>query len=68
MDSFLEIKSLSAEEQQKILDEIKKKIEEKKKNGILSEREIRDIEEMRLCPLPDILDVQNVYESITFDD
>jgi len=68
MDSFLEIKSLSAEEQQKILDEIKKKIEEKKKNGILSEREIRDIEEMRLRPLPDILDVQNVYESITFDD
>ena len=68
MDSFLEIKSLSAEEQKKILDKIQKKIEEKKKTGILSEHEIRDIEEMKLQPLPDILDIQSVFESITFDD
>jgi hypothetical protein len=63
MSDFLEIKSLSKQAQEKILEEIKKRIEEKKKAGLLTERDIREIEEMRLYPLPDIQDVQNVYES-----
>lgn len=63
MSDFLEIKSLSKQAQEKILEEIKKRIEEKKKTGLLTERDIREIEEMRLYPLPDIQDVQNVYES-----
>lgn len=68
MEKFFEIKSMSPEEQQKLKDEIEKKIEDKKKSGIMTEKEIREIEEMRLRPLPDILDVQSVYESLSFDD
>jgi len=63
MSDFLEIKSISKQAQKKILEEIEKRIEEKKKAGLLTEREIREIEEMRLNPIPDIQDVQNVYES-----
>ncbi len=68
MDSFFDIKSMDAEEQKKIAQEIKRRIEEKKKSGILTEKEVREIEEMKLRPLPDIMDVQGVYESITFDE
>ena len=66
MSNFLEIKCLEKEEQEKILKEIEKRISEKKKEGLLTEREIQEIEEMRLRPLPDILDVQSVYEDILF--
>jgi len=63
MSDFLEVKSLNKQAQKKIVEEIKKRIEEKKKAGLLTERDIREIEEMRLHTLPDIQDVQNVYES-----
>ena len=66
MSNFLEIKCVEKKEQEKILKEIDKRISEKKKEGLLTEREIQEIEEMRLCPLPDILDVQSVYEDILF--
>jgi 2-oxo-4-hydroxy-4-carboxy--5-ureidoimidazoline (OHCU) decarboxylase len=66
MSNFLEIKCLEKEEQEKILKEIDKRISEKKKEGLLTEREIQEIEEMRLHPLPDILDVQSVYKDILF--
>ena len=63
MSDFLEIKSLSEEAQKKILEEIERRIKEKKKEGIFTEREIREIEEMRLHPLPDIQDLQSVYDN-----
>ncbi len=63
MSDFLEIKSLNKTTQKKILEEIEKRIAAKKKAGLLTERDIREVEEMRLHPLPDIQDVQNVYES-----
>jgi len=66
MSDFLEIKSLSKSAQKKILEEIERRIAEKKKAGLLTERDIREIEEMRLHRLPDIQDVQNVYESHLF--
>jgi len=66
MLEFLEIKSLDKETRRKIREDIEKKIREKKKEGILTEREVREIEEMRLQPLPDIQDVQNVYEDHLF--
>jgi len=66
MNDFFEIKCLSKEDQRKILDEIEKKIEEKKKEGLLTEREIREIEMMRLRPLSDTLDVQSIYEDHMF--
>jgi hypothetical protein len=66
MDDFLEIKSLKREDQKKILDEITRRIEEKKKKGVFTEKEIQEIEKMELHPLPDILDVQSVYESFLY--
>jgi hypothetical protein len=66
MSNFLEIKSLKDEDQKKILAEIFNRIEEKKKNGVFTEKEIREIEKMDLHPLPDILDVQSVYESFMY--
>lgn len=64
MADFLEIKCLKSDEQRKILVKIKKRIAEKEKEGLFAEREIREIEEMKLHPLPDILDVQSVYEDL----
>jgi hypothetical protein len=66
MSDFLEIKSLKKEEQKKVLDEILKRIEEKKKKGIFTDKEIQEIAKMELHPLPDILDVQSVYESFLY--
>ena len=64
MTDFLEIKCLPKEKQKKILEEIEKKIAQKIKEGVFSEREIREIEHMKLRPLHDILDVQSVYEKL----
>ncbi len=66
MSDFLEIKSMKEKDQKKIMAEIAKRIEEKKKNGVFTEKEIREIEKMALNPLPDILDVQSVYESFLY--
>ncbi len=66
MSDFLEIKSMKAEDQKKIIAEIMKRIEEKKREGVFTEKEIREIEKMELHPLPDILDVQSVYESFMY--
>jgi len=67
MTDFMEIKCLTKEQQKRIWEEIEKKIAEKKKEGIFTEKEIREIVEMKLSPLPDILDVQSVYESFLYD-
>ena len=68
MTEFLEIKCLSSEEEKKILTEIEKRITEKKKGGILKEKEVREIEEMKLRPPANILDVQSVFSGLKFDD
>ncbi|MFQ6108143.1 MAG: hypothetical protein ACE5L7_01130 [Candidatus Aminicenantales bacterium] len=66
MKGFFEIKCLDEGEKKKLLEEIEKKIIERKKEGVLTDREIREIEEMKLRPLPDIQDVQSVYEDFLF--
>ena len=66
MPDFFEIKSLSAEDGQKLAKDIERRIADKIKDGTLSEQEVHEIEEMRLRPLPDIQDVQVVYEDILF--
>lgn len=66
MPDFLEAKSLTAEEQKKLVEEVERRIAEKLKEGTLTRREVREIEEMRLRPLPDIQDVQSVYENFLF--
>ncbi len=66
MEDFMEIKCLPKEKQTRLIEEIKKRIEEKKKGGLLTEKEIKEIENMKLRPLPDIQDVQSVYEDFVF--
>lgn len=66
MNRFFEIACLTLEEQEEINREIERRIEEKKKLGLLTEREILEIEAMKLRPLPDIQDVQSVYEDHLF--
>jgi hypothetical protein len=66
MSVFFEAKSLTPEDQKKLADEVEKRIAAKLEDGTLTERDIREIEEMRLRPLPDIQDVQNVYENHLF--
>ncbi|MCU0285658.1 MAG: hypothetical protein MUF15_04585 [Acidobacteria bacterium] len=51
-----------------IMSAIKKKINDKKKAGLLNQKEIDDIENMELLPIPDILDIPYVYESHLFPD
>jgi hypothetical protein len=67
MEDFLEIRCMDKKSQARILEEIKKRIAEKMKAGLMTEREIKEIEEMRLEPVSDIQDVQNVYEALTFE-
>ena len=66
MQDFLEIKSMKGKDQEKIFKEIEKAVELKKKEGVVTEKEIRDIEEMTLRLFPDIQDVQSVYEDFLF--
>ena len=63
MSDFLTIKCLDKAETAKIEREIEARIEARKKEGLLTDREVREIEEMPLRPLPDILDVQAVYQN-----
>jgi len=62
MPDFLRIKCLGEAEEKKILEDIEARIAAKKKEGLLTDREVREIEKMRLQPLPDIQDVQSVYK------
>jgi hypothetical protein len=66
MTDFLEIKSLGEDGEKRVLAEVEARIAARKKEGRLTDREVRDIEEMRLRPLPDIQDVQSVYENFLF--
>ena len=68
MDNFLEIKCLDKEKQRKLLKDIERQIQQKIKDGVFTEREIREIEHMKMRPLPDIQDVQSIFEPLGFDD
>ena len=63
MTDFLKVKCLGEAEEKKLVDDIEARIAAKKKDGLLTDREVREIQEMRLRPLPDIQDVQSVYEN-----
>lgn len=68
MNEFIKIKSMDEKKEKRIVEEIEHIIAQKKREGLVSEREIREIEEMKLRPLPDIQDVQGVYEDMLFKD
>lgn len=65
-NNFLEIRSLSREENKRLIQEIENKLAEKKKKGILTEKEVREIEDMKLEPNLDIKDVMGVWEDMMF--
>jgi hypothetical protein len=68
MNEFFRIACLTENEERKVFEEIEARIDAKKKDGLLSERDVREIQEMRLHPLPDIQDVQSVYENHLFSE
>lgn len=49
-----------------IMDAIRKKIDDKKKAGLLKQSDIDEINEMELQPLPDFQEVPQVYENHLF--
>ena len=63
MSDFLKIPSLGDDEVERLEREIEARIAARIKDGLLAEREVREIEEMRLRILPDLQDVQSVYEN-----
>jgi hypothetical protein len=63
LDAFDEFISVNKEiDVVQIMDTIKKRIREKKEAGVLKQSEIDEILDMELMPLPDFLEVPNVYE------
>lgn len=68
MLKFLEIKSLSPKEQEQIEKEIDEAVARRIEEGLLTQREIREIVEMKLRSLLDIQDVQSVFENHLFRD
>jgi hypothetical protein len=46
--------------------DVRAAIAEKKARGLLTDRDVEEIVEMRLKPLPDIQDVQSVYENTLY--
>lgn len=46
----------------RIMTAIQERIREKKESGVLKQKEIDEIADMELLPLPDFLEVPNVYE------
>ena len=53
---------------EKIMDSIQKKIAEKVESGSLRARDVQEIQDMELRPLPDFLEIPNVYEPHLFPD
>lgn len=66
MPAFFEIKSLAEAEAEALAAAVAARIAAKLKDGTFTEHEVREIEDMRLRPIPDILDVQSVYEDFLF--
>jgi len=53
---------------EEIMEKAKASIEEKKRKGIFTEEDIRDIEEMELKILPDVSEVHAFYEAHLFSE
>jgi hypothetical protein len=49
-----------------IMDDIRRKIQEKKDAGLLKQRDIDEIAEMELQPLPDFQEIPNIYDPILY--
>lgn len=64
MEPFISAaKDVNVEE---IMAAIRKKIQDKKDSGLLKQREIDEIAEMELQPLPDFQEIPNTYEPVLY--
>jgi len=66
MNTFLEIGCLTPDERDALVRSIEDAIAAKKKDGLFTDKEVREIKQMRLKPLSDTQDVQRVYEDHLF--
>ena len=66
MPAFFEIPCLDEAAEKRLAEEIERRVAAKKKDGVFTEHDVREIEELRLRPLADIQDVQTVYEDFLF--
>jgi hypothetical protein len=66
MNTFLEIGCLTPDERDVLVRLIEDAIAAKKKDGLFTDKEVREIKQMRLKPLSDTQDVQRVYEDHLF--
>lgn len=66
MTEFIEIKCLSEKERDEVVRAVEDAIARRRKAGLLNDREIREIEEMKLRPELDIQDVQGVYRDFLY--
>ncbi len=53
---------------EEIMNSIKKRIQEKKDSGVLKQIEIEEIDDMELLPLPDFLEIPDVYQPNLYPD
>jgi hypothetical protein len=67
MSEWLSIKSLGEEETARLEAEVRRRIADKKARGLLTDKDVDEMVDMRLKPLADIQDVQSVYENTLFD-
>ncbi len=67
MSEWLSIKSLGEEETARLEEEVRRRIADKKARGLLTDKDVDEMVDMRLKPLADIQDVQSVYENTLFD-
>jgi hypothetical protein len=64
MEPFISAaKDINVEE---IMAAIRKKIQDKKDSGLIKQREIDEIAEMELQPLPDFLEIPNIYDPVLY--
>jgi hypothetical protein len=66
MNTFLEIGCLTPDERDALVRSIEDALAAKKKDGLFTDKEVREIKQMRLKPLSDTQDVQRVYEDHLF--
>ncbi|MCX6559903.1 MAG: hypothetical protein NTZ26_05250 [Candidatus Aminicenantes bacterium] len=66
MSEWLSIRSLSEEETVRLEEDVRLRIAEKKARGLLTDRDVEEMVDMRLKPLADNQDVQSVYENTLY--
>ena len=68
MSEWLSIKAWARKKPRVFVEEeVRRRIADKKARGLLTDKDVDEMVDMRLKPLADIQDVQSVYENTLFD-